>query len=307
MRFLGCALALFLLAMPARPQSAADFVKRGREYMNKGDYPNAIEAYTQALRLEPKSASILYARGYAHYRAYDDDRAIQDFSAAIQLQPNTETFRARARAYENKADYEHAIQDYTQAIRASPADVTLRYDRAFDYERKGEYGIAIADLNEILQRFPDSPDAHRNRGLALLFSARLSEAQQDLGRAVELRPKEYYNVIWLYIAQAKKGPSAEDELAKHAAVLDLAKWPGPVVRLFLGQTTPEQVLQAASDKDQQKNSEQLCEANFFIAEHQTLHRQRDAAQQTFRLAMQICDKNYFLYVPAARAELANQP
>ena len=150
--------------------------------MNKGDYANAIEAYTQALRLEPKSASILYARGYAHYRAYDDDRAIQDFSAAIQLQPNTETFRARARAYENKADYEHAIQDYTQAIRASPADVTLRYDRAFDYERKGEYGIAIADLNEILQRFPDSPDAHRNRGLALLFSARLSEAQQEGAR-----------------------------------------------------------------------------------------------------------------------------
>jgi lipoprotein NlpI len=249
----------------------------------------------------------LYARGYAYYRAYDDDRAIQDFSAAIQLQPNAEGFRARARAYENKADYEHAIQDYTQAIRVSPADVSLRYDRAFDYERQDEYGIAIADLNEILQRFPDSPDAHRNRGLALLYSARLSEAQQDLSRAVELRPKEFYNVIWLYIARARNGSSAENELAKNAAVLDLAKWPGPVVRLFLGKTTPEQVLQSASDKDQQKKSEQLCEANFFIAEHQALHYQRDASRQSFRLAMQICNKNYFLYVPAARAELATQP
>jgi lipoprotein NlpI len=305
MRILASALGVLLLAVPALPQSTADLVKRGHEYVNKGDYAAAIEAYTQALGLEPKSAAIFYARGYAHYRAYDDDAAIQDFSASIQLQPKAEAFRARARAYENKADYEHATQDYTQAIRLTPADTTLLYDRAYAYERKGDYGVAIADFNQILQRFPEAQDAYRGRGLALLNSARFSEALEDLSRAVQIKPGEHYNVIWLYIARTRNAFGAEKELALNAAKLDLTKWPGPVIQLFLGKTAPEAVLQAASDKDEQKAREQLCEANFFTAEHQAFHYQNDAARSNFLLALKNCDKNYFLYTPAARAALAS--
>jgi hypothetical protein len=66
-------------------------------------------------------------------------------------------------------------------------------------------------------------------------------------------------------------------------------------------------LQAASDKDPLKNTAQECEANFYIAEHQALHGQRSAAMQGFRTASESCPKNYFFYVPAAKAELANKP
>jgi lipoprotein NlpI len=300
--------AIFLLNSFAWSQpSSAELVKRGNDYLNKGEYAGAIEAYTGSIRLEPGSAKTFYARGYAYYRSHDEDRAIQDFSEAIRLEPGFgEAFRARGRAYEDKGDYERAIQDYTQAIRLKPADLTLLYDRAFDYERKGEYAPALLDLNEIVRRSPEAADGYRNRGLARLFSAQLSEAEQDLSRAVELRPSEHYNVIWLYIAQAKRGAGAEDELAKNASKLDLAKWPGPVIQLFLSKTSPEAVLQAAVDKDPRKNTEQRCEANFYIGERLAIHGQRSAAQEHFRLASKTCDKNYFLYGPATRAELVSK-
>lgn len=304
MRVLGFVLAMLLAATPGWPQSAPELARRGNEYVSKGDYASAIEAYTQALKLEPSSASILYLRGYAYYRNYQDDQAIHDFSAVIQITPKSEeAFRGRAQAYEDKADYEHAIQDYTQAIQLKPADAVLLYDRAFDYERRGQYGPALLDLTELVRRFPDTADAYRNRGLVLLLLGRISEAQEDLGHAVQLYPTDHYNVIWLYIARAKNGSAAVDELARNASRLDSARWPGPVIQLFLGKNAPDAVLQTALDKNEKKNSQQRCEAEFYIAEYHALHGQRVAAAQNFRLATEICDKNYFLYAPSARAEL----
>lgn len=299
---------MLLLAAYGWPQSrAADLVKSGNDYSSKGDYAHAIEAYTDSIRLNPSSPTTFYARGLAYYRSHDDDRAIQDFTDAIRLAPDYgEAYRELGRIYEDKNDYQHAIQNYTEAIRARPGDFNLLYDRAFDYERESDYAHAIADLTQIIGSFPRAADAYRNRGQARLYSAHLSEALQDLSQAVEMDPFGYYNVIWLYIARAKAKAGGEDELAKNAAKLDLTKWPGPVIQLFLGKTTPEAVLQAASSQDSKKNRDQRCEANFYIAEHQAVRGQRKAALRGFRFASENCDKEYFFYVPAARAELRNK-
>jgi lipoprotein NlpI len=310
LRLLGIMLGVFSITPAVWPQSpSADLVKLGNDYSSKGDYVHAIEAYTNSLHLNPGSAATLYARGYAYYRNHDDGRAIKDFTDAIQLDPGYgEAFRARARAYEDKNDYELAIQDYTQAIRLRPEDFSLLYDRAFNYQRRREYEPAIADFTEIIRRFPRAADAYRNRGQARLYSGRLSGAQQDLSRAVQLDSYGYYNVIWLYIARAKAKvkAGAEGELAKNAAKLNLTKWPGPVIQMFLGKSTSEAVLRAASGKDLQKNRDQQCEANFYIAEHHALHGRRRAAQRGFRLASENCGKNYFFYAPAALEELGNK-
>lgn len=309
MRVLGFLLVTWLLVASGWAQSpAADLIKSGNDYLSKGDFAHAIEAYTNYIRINPGSPAIFYARGSAYYRSHDDDRAIKDYTDAIRLAPDYgEAFRDRAHAYEDKGDYGHAIQDYTQAMRLRPGDISLLYSRASNYERKGEYELAIADFTEIIHRFPQAADAYRDRGQARLYSAHVPEAQRDLGRAAELDPLDYYNLIWLYIARARNGAGAEEELAKSTAKLNPTKWPRPVIQLFLGKTTPEAVLQSASDKDSLKNSQQQCEARFYIAEHQSLHGQQNASRENFRLASESCDKNYFLYVPAARAELDANP
>ena len=47
----------------------------------------------------------------------------------------------------------------------------------------------------------------------------------------------------------------------------MTKWPAPVIRLFLGQLTPEAVLAAAADPDAQTNKGQICRSQFFTAEN----------------------------------------
>jgi lipoprotein NlpI len=299
---------VLLLIVPLWPQSSpADSAKRGNDYLSKGDLPHAIEAYTESIRLDPESATTFYGRGYAYFRSHNDDAAIHDFTEAIRLEAGYgDAFRERARVYEDKGDYEQAIQDYTKAFNLDAGNVSLLYDRAFACERAGKYEQAIADFSELIRRFPQSVDAYRNRGQARLYSGHPVESQQDLKRAVELDPSGYYNVIWLYIAQSRHNGAAEEELIKNSAQLNLTRWPGPVIQMFLGKISPEQSMQAAFDKDPKKYGDQQCEANFYIAEYQAIHRQREAALRGFRLARDICNKNYFFYVPAARAELASK-
>lgn len=307
---------LFLLATlfvaSAFPQSPADFVKQGNEYVSKGDYTHAIAAYTNSIRLDPGAARTFYLRGNAYYRNHEDDRAIQDYTEAIRLEPKYgDAFRERGQVYEDKGDYRHAIDDYTKAIGIRPENSYLLYDRAFAYERTGQYPAAIADVTEVIRRFPKAGDGYRNRGRLWLYSGNLSQAQQDLSRAVELYPSDSYNVIWLYLSRARgtshaqNGP-AEEELAKNAAKLNLTKWPGPVIELFLGKDSPKAVLQAASDQNPVKQKGQECEANFYIAENHALHGQQSAAQGSFREAVKICPRNYFFYESAGRAELGNK-
>src|ERR1700731_342889 len=44
------------------------------------------------------------------------------------------------------------------------------------------------------------------------------------------------------------------------------KWPAPVIRLYLGQTTSAAVLAAADDPAADVKQRRLCDANFFIGE-----------------------------------------
>jgi lipoprotein NlpI len=82
----------------------------------------------------------------------------------------------------------------------------------------------------------------------------------------------------------------------------MTKWPAPVIRLFLGQTTPEAVLVAADDPNAKTKQGKVCEANFYTAEPGFAAPHKDEATRLFRLAATDCGKG-FTERAAANAEL----
>src|ERR1019366_3853306 len=76
----------------------------------------------------------------------------------------------------------------------------------------------------------------------------LSEAQQDISQYFQMDPKDPYGAMWLYLARAKAGTDGKSELKTNTAALDLSKWPGPGIQLYLDQSTPENVLRAAGNE-----------------------------------------------------------
>ena len=124
----------------------------------------------------------------------------------------------------------------------------------------------------------------------------------DFARAVELDPSRAYRVLGLYLAKARAGDRDRKDLARHAARLDLTRWPGPAVALFLGQITPQAMIAAAQDPDPNALRERYCEAYFYAGEFYLIHGQRTAAVQMFQSAVATATTSLFEH-SSAKGEL----
>jgi tetratricopeptide (TPR) repeat protein len=313
---------------------------RGQAYAAKGDYEHAIADYSEAIRIDPKCALAHNNRGIVYAAKGDFDRAIADYSQAIRIDAkNALLYNNRGQAYATKGDYDRAIADYGQAIRITPMPASVMHINVYDnrglaHAARGYYDDAIADYTEAIQIDPNYPmpyknrgdafaakgdydgasadyaqairldpknaGAYFNRGLAEFYAGALPKALADLNQTSELSPKDAYAALWLDVVD--KHSNLASRLAAAITQFDMTKWPAPVIRLYLGETTPEAVLAAADDPRPEMKRGQLCEANFFIGELALQQGAKDEATQLFRFAASNCPKDY-VQLDAAVAEL----
>jgi tetratricopeptide (TPR) repeat protein len=173
------------------PEDAVSFFRKGKESYDQKDYDQAIDAYTQAIRLNPNYTEAYYNRGSAYYYKKDYDRTIGDFTQAIRLNPNLATaYNNRGLAYYNKNDYDRAIGDFTQAIRLNPNYANAYYNRGLAYYNKNDYDRAIGDFTQAIRLNPNVAAAYNNRGLAYNNKNDYDRAIGDYTQAIRLNPND---------------------------------------------------------------------------------------------------------------------
>ena len=79
-------------------------------------------------------------------------------------------------------------------------------------------------------------------------------------------------------------------------------WPAPVLLMFVGETKPEAVLEAADDPNATVKQAHTCEANFYGGQYALIGGNREEALKLFRTAAKDCPRG-FLEGIAAAAEL----
>ncbi|PZD71164.1 Photosystem I assembly protein Ycf3 [Acaryochloris thomasi RCC1774] len=110
----------------------------------QGNYLDAIEDYSQALRLSPRNPDIFFNRAVAHYAVGHSQQALRDFNHVIQLQPTM------AEAYADRATLRLEAGDSAGAI----ADVQKAADL---FEQQGEPDLA-AEMREWVQQHNTGSD-----------------------------------------------------------------------------------------------------------------------------------------------------
>jgi lipoprotein NlpI len=174
---------------------------------------------------------------------------------AIRLDPRgADAFADRGAIYMFKGDHARALQDYDQALRLNPNDVFV----SFRFE---------------------------SRGWLRFYLGQFAGAGDDFRKALDLDPKNAGAAIAAYLAQSRAGTPGQSDLRQRALTLDLQKWPGAVVRLYLDSTSADSVLPAAHNADAATDRRLQCEAYFYLGEDALLHGRRAEAVRLLQAAI----------------------
>ena len=141
---------------------AQDYLQRGFESHQNDNLDDAIEYYTEFIRLDPADTSNVsvayYSRGIAYGAKNEYNPAIEDYNRAIRLNPNfAEAYNNRGYAYHKKGEIDHSIEDYDKAIQIKRNDVRFYSNRS----------IALLDLQEWEKAKSDLTIA-RNMGVDII-------------------------------------------------------------------------------------------------------------------------------------------
>jgi lipoprotein NlpI len=296
----------FSRAIALSPGRIIVFGYRGAAYLAKSAYDNAIADFDHAIAGDGNYADAIYGRAGALRAKGDNDRAIADYTRVLALDPDyLEAVAFRGLAYRDKDELDLAIADFDTLIARNANDAQAFNLRGSTYRDKGDPDRAFADFDQAITLSPDDVGLIDNRGFAELMFGRFAEARRDFARALELQPAYPYGVLWLDLARRKSIQPEADELARNAAGVDLGRWPGPVLRLYGGQVTAEDVrADAASSPNPGIRQERSCEAAFYIGELELLDGNAGAAKNELQAAVATCPHSFMEYAGAAR-ELRN--
>jgi len=259
-----------------------------------------------ALLLNPVASAVLVANQYdwSHCGTSGADGKTADCACVIRggmefTQECSFADNTRCIAYYPEGDRECAISDYVETIRLDTKDRDGP-DHNIKDEAKRDLNQVIVYYNAAIRRDPKDDDAYFHRGIANFYDGFLPLALADLSQASKLDPEYAYYALWLDILN-KRGNVAS-RLPQATAHINMTRWPAPVIRLFLGQTTPTAVLAAAYDSDANMKKGHVCEANFYVGELALQQGMKEDSARLFRLAVADCPHD-FVEGPAAYAEL----
>lgn len=166
---------------------------RGVIRQNMGLHQEAIDDYTEALKLLPGNRGILYNKALAQEEIKDYDGAETSFEQLLQNYPNFEGgYLGRAKLYLAKGDTLKASADVDKALSINKNAVNgyvLRADIAINSQKN--YAQALEDMNEAIKLQPKFAGYFINRAFLRYKLDDYFGAMSDYDYAIQLDPTNY--------------------------------------------------------------------------------------------------------------------
>ena len=143
---------------------ANKLAREGAEAAKNQDWDKAVELLRKATAMDHKYADELAAvyqrRGYADASEQRYQDAIDEYSQALKLTPQDVRIYEQRAAVEMKInDYDKALTDYSEIIKLKPNEVRYYNYRAYIYELKNDSTNSMTDTEKVLKLDPNNQDA----------------------------------------------------------------------------------------------------------------------------------------------------
>ncbi len=292
---------------PARPYAR---MRRAEVLRERDDVDGALAEYDGVIARDAKEREARLGRA-ALLRDKDDfDAALAEYDAIVDFLrsdvltggdlPST-AFFARAATLREKGAIDAALAEVAKGIALWPEIASGYRERALiALFHSDKPAAAAADFAEALAK------GFSYRRTMLLIDA----GGEALGVAVTDRswkfapdtpfvPVIYELVIQAHLARARAGTADADTLLKDMKALDhelfpgfyydmrFLEWPGPLLKLFLGTMTPDEV-RAAAQAPGRDTRHRRCAADFYLAAYFQEKRVDDDARRLLQAAVDGC-------------------
>jgi lipoprotein NlpI len=261
-----------------------------------GDFVHARQDYDEAIRLRPTIATFFRRRGDLRKTQGDLAGAGADLETALRLNPkDVFAYLARGDLAAARHDYDKAFADYDKALAVKPDSrqvASLIYSaRSMAAVDMGDVKRALDEYDAVLKIEPDNALYLQGRAFTAFAAGDFAAAAAGFGRAVQKRPGLSYSVIMRYVARSRMGEHDTPELRRNASAFEHNAWPWPLIGLYLGEVTPDEVRASTVQAIGEGAARRKCEATFFLAEYELLHRRRDEAASLMQEAAKSCSSD----------------
>jgi tetratricopeptide (TPR) repeat protein len=201
--------AIELLKQAAVDSSSADvYDLLGDAYTQAKDYPNAEDAYRNAIEQDPDDPGHRHGLAQALVAEEKYADAVVQYKKLTELEPGTADNHLRlAELYRHLGQFDNAQASLEQAQQLAPGSLEVLYNQALLYGDQGRYDDAVKVLNDAIAGTKKQAGASTNpSALTILYD--------ELGRTYR-RQGNYAGAIQTYQEMAKLGPESE----KHAEML----------------------------------------------------------------------------------------
>jgi len=178
-----------LLTLQSKVSPAETVYQEANGLLNIGKYLDAIEKYTEAIKLDSRHLEAYANRGLSYtsipdfFRATNADGelidpdqpawdlAIDDFTAAIELDQRRQhpeialLFMNRGFAYGNFNKPEESLADYNTAIQIRPEFAEAYCNRALLHYKQDRFDLAEADFQKVLELSPSAQAGEMARNM----------------------------------------------------------------------------------------------------------------------------------------------
>jgi len=128
----------------------------GNALMKTEQYQQAVEKYSQVLKLKPTNVSAMYNRAEAKFAIGKYDLALADYTkVAKQNHSDAQAITGRGHCFFKKEELAKSLKEYQLVVRLRPADSTARCNLGDAFQMTGEFEKASRAYESASQK--DTP------------------------------------------------------------------------------------------------------------------------------------------------------
>ena len=157
----------------------------GKTLSERGRYEEAVEQFSELVRLYPEDVSALIQLGIARARQGKPDEAARVLSEAVRIQPgDAAAHNSLGNVLAEQGKPEEAVRQFEEAARLKPDHAAAHNNLALSLSKLGRTGDAISQYREAIRLQPDFLAALNN--LAWLLAAQPDARFRNGAEAVTL-------------------------------------------------------------------------------------------------------------------------